>query len=145
MIIINYPEPDFRIKKEENKELIFDALRKKWLILTPEEWVRQNFIQYLIQVKNYPASLIALEKEIQLGELKKRFDILIYNKDHLPWMMIECKGPEIKLNDAVLQQVLRYNISIPVEFIIITNGGNTYGWQRNNNDLVLLDELPVAQ
>ena len=77
MLSINYPEPDFRIKKEEGKEFIFDALRRKWLLLTPEEWVRQNFIQYLIKIKKYPSSLIAIEKEIQLGELKKRFDILV--------------------------------------------------------------------
>ena len=85
MLIINYPEPEFRLKKEGSKEFIFDILRKQWLQLTPEEWVRQNFIQYLVKEKKYPASLIAVEKEIQLGELKKRFDILVYNKDHQPW------------------------------------------------------------
>jgi hypothetical protein len=143
MISIQFPQPEFRIKKEENKEFIFDAVRKKWLLLTPEEWVRQNFVQYLIKIKNYPSSLIALEKEIRLGELKKRFDVLIYNKDHKPWMMIECKGGEIKLNDAVLQQALRYNISVPVEFIVITNGSFTYGWQRTGGDLKLMSELPV--
>jgi hypothetical protein len=143
MISILFPPPAFRIKKQNDKEFIFDGLRKKWLLLTPEEWVRQNFIQYLIQVKNYPSSLIALEKEIMLGELKKRFDVLVYNKDHRPWMMIECKGPDIKLNDSVLQQVLRYNISVPVEFMIITNGSYTYGWQRSANNLVLMNELPV--
>jgi len=143
MISIQFPQPEFRIKKEENKEFIFDALRKKWLLLTPEEWVRQNFVQYLIKIKNYPSALIALEKEIWLGELKKRFDVLIYNKDHKPWMMIECKGREIKLNDAVLQQALRYNISVPVEFIVITNGSFTYGWQRTGGDLKLMNELPV--
>jgi hypothetical protein len=145
MISIHFPQSEFRIKKEDDKEFIFDMLRKKWLLLTPEEWVRQNFVQYLIQGKKYPAALIAIEKEIQLGELKKRFDVLIYNKDHKPWMMIECKGPEIKLNDAVLQQLLRYNISVPVEFMIITNGSYTYGWQRIGNDLVLINELPVTQ
>ena len=142
MVKINYPEPDFRIKKEAGKEFIFDALRKKWLLLTPEEWVRQNFVQYLIRVKNYPATLIALEKEIQLGELKKRFDVLIYDTAHQPWMMIECKAAEVKLDDAVLQQALRYNISVPVLFIIITNGNLTYGWQRNNNGLHLIEEIP---
>ena len=92
MLMINYPEPSFRVKTEKGKECIFDPHRRKWLILTPEEWVRQNFIQYLIQVMNYPASLIALEKEIWLGEMKKRFDILVYNKDHQPWMIVECKA-----------------------------------------------------
>lgn len=145
MIIISYPEPAFRIKKENDKDLIFDVLRKKWLVLTPEEWVRQNFVQYLIKVKKYPASLIAIEKEIQLGELKKRFDVLVYNNDHQPWIMIECKAGEIKLDDAVLQQVLRYNISVPVEFMIITNGSFTYGWQRVGNNLELINELPSVQ
>ena len=142
MVIINYPEPDFRIKKEGEKEFIFDALRKKLLILTPEEWVRQNFIQYLIKTKNYPSSLIAIEKEIQLGELKKRFDILVYDNNHQPWMMIECKAAEIKLDDDVLQQALRYNISVPVQYIIITNGSLTYAWKKESKGLQSIDEIP---
>lgn len=142
MLTINYPDPDFRIKKEGGKEFIFDSLRKKWLVLTPEEWVRQNFIQYLIKIKNYPASLIAIEKEIQLGELKKRFDILVYDNNHQPWMMIECKAAEVKLDEAVLQQALRYNISVPVKFIVITNGNSNYGWERTNSELQLFSEIP---
>src|SRR4030095_6603568 len=127
MVVINYPKPDFRIRKEGEKEFIFDGLRKKWLLLTPEEWVRQNFIQYLVRTRKYPAALIAVEKEILLGELKKRFDILVYDSHHRPWMMIECKGQEIPLNENTLQQVLRYNISVPVEFLLITNGGHCFG------------------
>lgn len=142
MININYPEPGFRIKEEGSKEFIFDTLRKKWLQLTPEEWVRQNFVQYLLQKKKYPASLIALEKEIRLGELKKRFDILIYDLNHQPWMMVECKAAEIKLDESVLQQILRYNVTVPVPFIIITNGNLTYGWQRKDNNLDLITEIP---
>jgi hypothetical protein len=91
MIKIEYPAYDFKIRKEKNTELIFDAMRKRWLILTGEEWVRQNFLKYIAQVKNYPASLIAIEKEIYLGELKKLCDIVVYNRDTLPWMIIECK------------------------------------------------------
>lgn len=142
MVAINFPEPAFRMKQENSREYIFDPLRKKWLLLTPEEWVRQNFIQYLSQVKRYPSSLIALEKEIRLGELRKRFDILIYNKNHQPWMMVECKASEVKLDEAVLQQVLRYNIGVPVEYIIITNGHFTYGWQRTEGSFVALDAIP---
>ena len=142
MVIIKYPEPGFRIKKEEGKAFIFDTLRKKWLLLTPEEWVRQNFVQYLLQIKNYPAALIAIEKEIKLGELKKRFDILVYDSKHQPWMMIECKAPEIKLDEAVLEQVLRYNISVPVKFIVITNGELTFAWHRSDDKLELINELP---
>src|SRR5262245_180548 len=110
MMTIDFPDPNFRIKKEEGKEFIFDSLRKRWLLLTPEEWVRQNFVQYLTRVKDYPASLIAIEKEIWLGELKKRFDILVYSRDHKPWMMIECKEMATQLNESVLRQALRYNI-----------------------------------
>jgi hypothetical protein len=143
MLVINYPEPNFRIKKENSRDFLFDPLRKKWLLLTPEEWVRQNFVHYLIHVLNYPSSLIALEKEIALGELKKRFDILVYNKDHQPWMIVECKGAEIKLNDETLQQALRYNISVPAEFIIITNGHYSFGWQKKEGQLHTISQLPV--
>jgi len=142
MVTINYPEPGFRIKEEQGKEYIFDTLRKKWLLLTPEEWVRQNFIQYLLQVMNYPPSLVAIEKELMLGELKKRFDILVYDTSHQPWMMIECKAGSVKLDDTVLQQVLRYNITVPVKYMVITNGNTTYAWGRNGNKLDLIAELP---
>ena len=142
MLSIHYPEPAFRLKKEEGKEFIFDSLRKKWLLLTPEEWVRQNFLQYLIQVKQYPSNLIAQEKSINLGELKKRFDILVYDRQHRPWMMIECKAPSIKLDESVLNQLLRYHISIPVGFLIITNGESSYGWEKNEGGLKLMSEMP---
>ncbi|MEI2739485.1 MAG: type I restriction enzyme HsdR N-terminal domain-containing protein [Chitinophagaceae bacterium] len=142
-MIINYPEPAFRIKKEDGRDFIFDSLRKRWIVLTPEEWVRQNFVQYLLRVKNYPTTLIAIEKEIKLGELKKRFDILVYNKDHQPWMMIECKAGEIKLDEKVLEQVLRYNISVPVRYLIVTNGEGCFGWVRRNEGLDSILEIPA--
>lgn len=142
MLAIHYPEPAFRMKKEQGKDFIFDQLRKKWLLLTPEEWVRQNFVQYLVQVKKYPADLIAQEKMIKLGELRKRFDILVYDREHKPWMMIECKAPGIQLNEAVLHQLLRYHISVQAGFLVITNGTSTYGWVKNGNHLELLKEIP---
>ena len=142
MIKIVYPEPAFNIRKEKNKDFIFDALRKKWMILTPEEWVRQNMVQYLIQTKNYPSSLIAIEKEIRLGELKKRFDILVYNSDHQPWMMIECKATDVTLNETVLQQLLRYNLSVPVQYLIISNGHFVFGWERGEQEFKSITELP---
>ncbi len=116
-----------------------------WVKLTPEEWVRQNFIQYLIKKLHYPAAYIAVEKEIQLGELKKRFDILIYNNLHQPLMMIECKAPEVALDEKVLQQLLRYNISVPVSFFVITNGHYTNAWGKaeGSGNLVSLAEMPA--
>src|SRR5215204_3582216 len=111
MIIVNYGEPSFKIKKEKEQHFVFDVIRKTWLLLTEEEWVRQNFIQYLVEELHYPAALIAIEKELELNGLKKRFDVLMYDEQHQPWMLIECKAPQIELNDEALEQVLRYHIS----------------------------------
>jgi len=143
MIQLQYPEPDFRIKEENGKQLIFDAIRKAWVVLTEEEWVRQNVVSYLVRVLNYPSTLIAIEKEIWLNGLRKRFDILVYNSQHQPWMMIECKEPRVALSEAVLQQALRYNISVPVVYIVITNGDRTIGWRKEGTGLKMLQELPV--
>ena len=142
MIPVKFPEPAFRLKKENSIEFIFDAIRKQWLVLNDVEWVRQNFIQYLVQTLGFPAAFIALEKEIRLGELIKRFDILVYDPLHVPWMMIECKATAINLSDAALQQVLRYNISVPVPFLVITNGHYTFGWQKTGIDLKLIEQMP---
>lgn len=143
MLTVQYPEPDFKIRKEEGREQVFDRFRKKWVTLTPEEWVRQNFVAYLTQVLKYPESLLAIEKEIKLGELNKRFDILIYNREHQPWLMVECKAPEVNLSEDVLQQVLRYSITLPVTYLLITNGAYTMGWMKENGRLLALNELPV--
>ena len=143
MIAVNYPEPDFRIKEKEGKKFLFDSIRKIWVLITDEEWVRQNFIEHLTRELNYPVSLIAVEKEIQLGELKKRFDILVYNKDHEPWMLIECKAPEINLDEKTFQQVLRYHLSVPCSYLIITNGQYTYGWEKIGGELKEMKEMPV--
>lgn len=143
MIAVNFPEPLFRLKKENGVEFIFDTIRRQWLVLNEEEWVRQNFIRYLVQNLHYPSAFIAVEKEIALGELKKRFDILIYDRDHKPWMMVECKAKAINLRDSVLEQLLRYNISVPVSFLIITNGHYTYGWEKIGIDLKLIEQMPL--
>ena len=143
MIKVNYPEPVFRFKEENGKEMIFDFIRKQWLLLNEEEWVRQNFIQFLVQELKYPSELFAVEKEIQLGDLKKRFDILVYDRDHKPWMLVECKAGEIVLDEKVLFQVLRYNISMPATFLVITNGQFTYAWEKINGELKEIPQMPV--
>ena len=143
MIALQYPEPKFKTKLEGNRRYIFDQIRKTWLLLTEEEWVRQNFISCLVNVLHYPASVIALEKEIQLHELRKRFDILVYDSNHQPWMMNECKAAGVDLSENVLQQVLRYNISVPVKYIVITNGKQTMAWEKYEGGLRLMKEMPV--
>jgi hypothetical protein len=142
MIDVQFPVPGFRIKKEGEKAFIFDEIRRKWLLLTEEEWVRQNFVSYLQKELKCPASVIALEKEIVLNGLKKRFDILVYNAAHQPWLMVECKAPSVALNEDVLQQVLRYNMSVPVNYIVITNGEKTMGWEKGGSGLKMIEVLP---
>jgi len=142
MIKIEYPPYQPKIKEEKGKELIFDEFRKRWVILTPEEWVRQNFLQYLTQIKKYPASLIAIEKEIKLGELKKRFDIVVYDADTKPWMIVECKEMNVALDKSVLDQVLRYNMALKVPYLVITNGSYCMALQLKENLMEEIDALP---
>ena len=149
MIKIEYPPYHPKIKKtvyrtgrEDDKEFIFDEVRKRWVILTPEEWVRQNFLQYLIQIKKYPASLIAVEKEIKLGELKKRFDIVVYDSNTKPWMIIECKEMNVKLDKTVLDQVLRYNITLHVPYLVVTNGSYCMALHVKDETMTEIDSLP---
>ena len=142
MIKIEYPPYQPKIKVENEKEFIFDEVRKRWVVLTPEEWVRQNFLQYLTQIKKYPASLIAVEKEIKLGDLKKRFDIVVYDADTKPWMIVECKEMNVTLDKLVLDQVLRYNISLNVPYLVITNGSYCMALQLKNDAMKEMNALP---
>ena len=144
MLQIEYPSYHFRFKEDQGRQCIFDEIRKKWVKFTPEEWVRQNFIQYLLQVKKYPSSIIAVEKEIKLGDLKKRCDIVVY-KSHIPWMIVECKEQNALINDVVLQQTLRYNITLQVAILVVTNGAVSYAFSLQNGKAELINNLPVWQ
>jgi hypothetical protein len=141
MITITYPAPAFKIRKEQGKDIIFDECRRQWILLTPEEWVRQNFLQYLIQVKKYPASLIAVEREIMLGDTKKRFDIVVF-KNAVPWMIVECKEMNVELSEAVIKQILNYNITLQVKYLVITNGKSTFALYIQQGEFDWLTELP---
>ena len=110
----------------EEQPQVFDELRQKWVVLQPEEWVRQNIINWLIKVQGIPASMIAVEKSLSPGPASRRFDLLIYDKSHQPWMIIECKAPEVRLDEKVLMQILAYNMTIPVPFMMITNGDHCH-------------------
>ena len=146
MIFINYPPHQYKIREAGvKKEEIWDDTRRQWVSLSPEEWVRQNFVQFMVQVCRYPASYIALEKRIQLGDVKKRFDILVYNGAVKPWLMVECKAKDVQINKKVLNQVLNYNMAVPVPYLIITNGDTTYGYYRDGLELKELTELPAYE
>jgi len=142
MIKIAFPDHPFKIKEEGGNELIWDEFRKKWLVITPEEWVRQNILQYMVQVKKYPAALIALERELLIGEVKKRFDIVVYNGQHQPWLMVECKAMHVPVNERVLQQIIQYNMALPVTYMMVTNGNNTFCCKNENGRVEWLEELP---
>ena len=123
---MNLPEYTFTTRNLEKSPEIFDSIRKKFVALTPEEWVRQNFVKYLIEEKKYPKSLLAIEKEITVNRLKKRCDVVIYNRDLKPIIIVECKSPSVKINQETFDQAARYNLSLNVEYLIITNGLNHY-------------------
>jgi len=144
MLQINFPKHNFRIKKEKERQLIFDELRRLWVVLTPEEWVRQNFLQYLIQVKKYPASLISVEKIIKVGELKKRYDIVVYKKN-IPWIIVECKERNTAINTAVIEQVMRYNMALSISFFIVTNGAESFAYEISGNSFKELSDLPALE
>ncbi|HMO62028.1 MAG TPA: type I restriction enzyme HsdR N-terminal domain-containing protein [Ferruginibacter sp.] len=143
MIKIEYPLYEPKIKVDAGREFIFDSTRKKWVVLSPEEWVRQNFLQYLIRVKNYPAALIAVEKEIETAGVKKRFDIVVYSNTHQPFMIVECKEMNVALTDLVLTQALQYNSVIQAPYLVITNGSHCYGFFCGDNSLKEITSLPA--
>lgn len=119
---LNFPEFEFTVQERNGKLSIFDSLRKKYLIVTPEEWVRQHMIRYLIEYHNYPRSLFALEKGLYYNKLQKRTDILVLDRNGLPFLLIECKAPDIKLSQKTVEQVAIYNSQIKARYLGITNG-----------------------
>ena len=137
-----YPSYPFKIQQVQGKDQIFDPFRKAWIILTPEEWVRQNTLQYLVQTCNYPSSLIAVEKTIQLGELNKRFDIVVYKED-TPWMIIECKEANVEINDKTIAQLYQYQQVLEAQYLIASNGHETVGAQIITGKLHALQNFPV--
>ena len=122
MIDLNLPSFSFKFKSMENKLYIFDMFRKKYMVLTPEEWVRQNFAQYLIQNKKYPKSIIAIEKQLHINNLSKRTDILIFDKKGNPDIIVECKAPSVKISQETFDQIARYNLKLNANYLIVTNG-----------------------
>jgi hypothetical protein len=122
MIKLNFPEYQFRITEKNGKLSIFDPVRKKYVVLTPEEWVRQHVIQYLVREKQIPLSLITVEAEIQLFKTRKRFDIAVHDRNGRPLLLVECKAPSVAVAQDVMDQAVRYNFAMQVGFLMLTNG-----------------------
>ena len=119
---LNLPSYPFRIKNSENKSLIFDRIRKKFVVLTPEEWVRQHVVEFLIQEKNYPVSHINVEKQLLVYGTKKRYDIVVFNSDGSVHIIVECKAPSVAINQEVFDQIARYNLVTQAAYLMVSNG-----------------------
>ena len=119
---LNLPSINSKIKKEEGKLWIFDIIRKKYIVLTPEEWVRQHFIHFLISGKGYPRSLFKIESSLTFNKLQKRSDILVHDRQGKPWMLVECKSSTIKLTQKAFNQIAVYNMTVGAKFLAVTNG-----------------------
>ena len=144
---LNFPKYPFRFKSSENKLAVFDEIRKKFILLTPEEWVRQNVVKYLLNEKKYPKSLINVEKVIKINDLTKRYDVVVYNSDGSIFLLVECKAPHIKITQETFNQIARYNLALKAEHLMVTNGLNHYFCKMDfeNQKYVFLEELPFLE
>jgi len=141
---LNFPVYFFRFKNSENKVSIFDEIRKKFILLTPEEWVRQHVVQFLLQDKKYPKSYINVEKLIKINNLSKRYDGVVFEPNGEIFLLIECKAPEVPISQQTFDQIARYNLVLKAKYLMVTNGLNHYFCQMDfeNEKYVFLKELP---
>lgn len=141
---LNLPTYSFNLKLIEQRKYIFDFIRKKYVILTPEEWVRQNFLKYLVEEKKYPASLIFVEMEFKLNTLSKRCDAVVFNRNGEPKVIVECKASSVKIDKLVFEQIARYNMQLKVDYLIVTNGLKHFCCKIDfeNQSYAFLKEIP---
>ena len=142
---LNLPKVALKTKSVEGTIQVFDVIRKKYFVLTPEEWVRQHFIYYLNKEKNYPMGLMKVEKMIKYNSMQTRADIVLYNKEGKSNMIVECKAPEVKITQDTFNQIAKYNFQLKVDFLVVTNGIKHYCCQMDyeKNEITFLDDIPV--
>ncbi len=142
MITTDFSKIQLKLRQQNSGTGIYDPIRKKWLVLTPEEHVRQYMIGYLVSLQ-YPAALMAVEKAIKVGDMTKRFDIVIYSRDHKPWMLVECKAPEVDITEQTLHQLLNYQRTIQCPYWMLTNGRSTFCANATDvNSIRWMDSIP---
>ena len=141
---LNFPKFQFRFKNSENKLFIFDEIRKKYVILTPEEWVRQHVVHFLINVKGYPKSYINVEKVVKINDMNKRYDVVVFSPKGEIFLLVECKEPNVAITQTVFDQIARYNSSLNAQFLMVTNGLNHYYCKLDyiNKNYQFLADLP---
>ena len=123
---LNFHDFDFSFKSKENKTYIFDPIRKKWLVLNPEEWVRQNCIQFLLKTKNVPLGFIQVEKKLNVNNTEKRYDLVVFKPDHSIDLLVECKSPKVKITQKTFDQIAQYNLVLKSDYLMLTNGLNHF-------------------
>jgi len=132
---LNLPQYSFKINGKEDNEMILDPLRRKFVKLTPEEWVRQNFVQYLINEGKYPAGLLGIEVLFRLNKLKRRVDILVHNRLGEAIMIVECKSADVKIDEKVFEQIATYNMKFKVPYLVVTNGLHHYACKIDHQEM----------
>ena len=142
MKTLNLPEVEFKIRKKEANYEIFDVIRRKYVVLTPEEWVRQHFIHYLINVLSYPKSLIKVENGLVYNKLLKRSDIVTYDANAQPQLLVECKSFKVEINQSTLNQATMYNKTLCAPYLVLTNGIKHYSFMKKGNSYTSIDEVP---
>ena len=144
---LNLPEYSFHITNVDGKEMIFDSIRRKYVKLTPEEWVRQNFIRYLVNDCGYPSGLLGVEVMSPFNKLKKRVDVLVHNREGRPIMIVECKAPDVPINEKVFDQIVCYNMGFKVPYLVVTNGIDHYACKidTETNSYGFLLVLPLYE
>ena len=131
---LNLPQYSFKITGKEGSEMILDPVRRKYVKLTPEEWVRQNFVQYLVNEGKYPVGLLGIEVMFRFNKLKRRVDILVHNRSGEPIMIVECKSPDVKIDNKVFDQIVCYNMGFKVPYIVVTNGMDHYACKVDHKE-----------
>lgn len=141
---LNFPEYAFRFKNSENKIAIFDEIRKKFIVLTPEEWVRQHVVHFLLSSKNFPKSHINVEKVVKINGMNKRYDIVVYNPDGSIFLIVECKAPSVPISQITFDQIARYNMTLNSGYLMVTNGLSHYFCQMDNEaeKYIFLRDIP---
>lgn len=144
MDLLKLPDVSSQIKIDTANNSIFDSFRKKFVALTPEEWVRQHFLHYLVQYLNYPVGLLSVEMALQLNKLTRRCDIVVFTRNGVPKMIIECKAPKVKISQKAFDQVAAYNLKLKVDFLVVTNGLNHFCCKMDytNNSYTFLEGIP---
>ena len=144
MQLLNFPPFQFRLRTLNHRQEIFDPVRRKFVTLTPEEWVRQHIIAYLTIIKGFPVSIIGVEKQLIVNKLTKRFDLVIYTRNATPLVLIECKAPGVEITEKTFDQAARYNMLLKAEYFLISNGLEHYSCRIDykHKQYIFIEEIP---